>query len=107
MDYTDVASLTPVLRGSEVVICTLPVPVAALQAPIARAAKAAGAQLFVLSDFGSSTDSFENNIKHRFGVKQSMKKVLREEIGIPYVSFYTGAFTDFFFVYVKYYHMIG
>ena len=90
------------MRGSEVVICAVPVQVAALQDPIARAAKAADVKLFVLSDFGTSTDSFENNLGHRFGVKQSMKKLLREKIDLPYVSFYTGAFTDFFFVYVNY-----
>lgn len=81
------------------VLNTIAGPAAALQPHIAKAAKVAGAQLFVLSDYGNSTEGYT---ERRFGLKEGMKNLLRDELNLPYATFYVGAITDFFFTYVFY-----
>lgn len=92
-DYSDSVSLKDALRDIDVVISTVSGEAIASQPEIARAAKASGAQLFVPSDFGTNIDDSTDGFH---GVKNSLKTLLRE-IKLPYTSFYTGGFTDYFY----------
>jgi hypothetical protein len=60
------------------------------QAPIAQAAKAAGASLFLPSEFGGPTD----NLQGLLGGKGNLHAKLRE-VGPPLLLVYTGPFADY------------
>lgn len=94
--YTDAASLETALRGTDVVISTMSTvsdEALAAHATVARAAAAAGAQLFVPSDFGSSLDGHTKGI---YGAKNEVKTISRE-LNLPFASFYNGALVDRYF----------
>ena len=61
---------------------------------LAEAAKAAGAKLFVPSEFGNPTENAEHG---PLVAKKNFQGKLRE-IGLPYALFFTGPWTDFCFV---------
>ncbi|KAH8108727.1 NAD-binding protein [Phellopilus nigrolimitatus] len=87
VDYASPASLAGALAGIDVLISTLGGPAIAQQADLARAAKTAGVQLFVPSEFGTPGV---------FAVKDAFTDTLAA-LGLPYAVFYNGVFTDFLF----------
>ncbi len=89
-EFTDVRALTAALAGAHVVISTVNVFVIDVQVPIAEAAKAAGAQLFLPSEFGGVTDNLEGAL----GAKGALHAKLRE-VGPPQLLVYSGPFADF------------
>ncbi|KAI9449456.1 NAD-P-binding protein [Lactarius psammicola] len=91
VEYTDVSALTIALGGAHVVISTIGLAAVDVQVPIAQAAKAAGAHVFVPSEFGVPTDSLKDSL---LGVKGALHAKLRE-VGPPLLLVYTGPFADF------------
>ncbi|KAH9993632.1 NAD-P-binding protein [Russula vinacea] len=89
-EFTDVPALTAALAGAHVVISTISLFAIDAQVPIAEAAKAAGASLFVPSEFGGPTD----NLEGVFGAKGTLHAKLRE-VGPPLVLVYSGPFADY------------
>jgi uncharacterized protein YbjT (DUF2867 family) len=89
-EYTDVPALTAALAGTHVVISTISLFAIDAQVPIAEAAKAAGAKLFLPSEFGGPTD----NLQGVFGAKGALHAKLRE-VGPPQLLVYTGPFSDY------------
>ncbi|VDC05070.1 unnamed protein product [Peniophora sp. CBMAI 1063] len=91
-DYHSTPEVSKALAGIDVVIST--VGHAALfdvQVPIAKAAKEAGVQLFVPSEFASPTD---NATEGFFAAKAALVKQIRDDVGIPTAVFFTGGFSD-------------
>jgi uncharacterized protein YbjT (DUF2867 family) len=88
--FTDVLALTSALAGAHVVISTISLMAIDAQVPIAQAAKAAGASLFVPSEFGGSTDRLQGLL----GTKGALHAKLRE-VGPPLLLVYTGPFADY------------
>jgi hypothetical protein len=60
------------------------------QVHIAQAAKAAGAQVFIPSEFGGPTEHLKDN---QLGLKGALHAKLRE-VGPPLLLVYTGPFSD-------------
>ncbi|KAH9055456.1 NAD-P-binding protein [Lactarius vividus] len=89
-EFTDVPALTMALAGAHVVISTISLTVVDLQVHIAQAAKAAGAHVFVPSEFGGPTDHLNDSL---LGVKGALHAKLRE-VGPPLLLVYTGPFAD-------------
>jgi uncharacterized protein YbjT (DUF2867 family) len=89
-EFTDVPALTAALAGAHVVISTISLFAIDAQVPIAEAAKAAGASLFIPSEFGGPTD----NQPGIFGTKGTLRAKLRE-VGPPLLVMYAGAFADY------------
>jgi hypothetical protein len=89
-EYTDVPALTTALAGAHVVISTISLLAIDAQVPIAEAAKAAGASLFLPSEFGGPTEK----IPGIFGAKGALHAKLRE-VGPPVLLVYTGPFADY------------
>ncbi|KAI0321735.1 NAD-P-binding protein [Amylostereum chailletii] len=94
VDYNDQASLTKALAGVDVLVSTIAGPALPIQVPLAEAAKAAGVQLFVPSEFGNPTEGIKEGI---FTHKSNMHAKLRE-IGIPYTLVFNGPFSDYVFI---------
>ena len=91
-EYNDVPALTAALAGTHVVISTISLFAIEAQVPIAEAAKAAGAQLFLPSEFGGANA----NQLGVFGAKTKLHDKLRE-VGPPLLLVYTGSFSDYSF----------
>jgi uncharacterized protein YbjT (DUF2867 family) len=89
-EYTDVPALTAALAGVHVVISTISLFGIDAQVPVAEAAKAAGASVFIPSEFGGPTD----NLQGVFGTKSTLRAKLRE-VGPPLLVVYTGPFADY------------
>jgi uncharacterized protein YbjT (DUF2867 family) len=89
-EYTDVPALTAALAGTDVVISTISFFAIDAQVPIAEAAKAAGAKLFLPSEFGGPTE----NVPGVFAAKGALHAKLRE-VGPPQLLVYTGPFSDY------------
>ncbi|VDC07393.1 unnamed protein product [Peniophora sp. CBMAI 1063] len=89
-DYSSVQEVSKALSGVEVVFSTLSHLVLDLELPIAEAAKAAGAQLFVPSEYGLSTDGHTNGI---LASKAAVDKQIRA-LGIATTRFFVGMFGD-------------
>jgi uncharacterized protein YbjT (DUF2867 family) len=89
-EYTDVPALTTVLAGAHVVISTISLMAIDSQVPIAQAAKAAGASLFLPSEFGGPTE----NLQGLLGAKGALHAKLRE-VGPPLLLVYNGPFADY------------
>jgi len=85
-----VPALTVALAGVHVVISTISLMAIDVQVPIAQAAKAAGASLFLPSEFGGPTD----NLQGLLGGKGTLHAKLRE-VGPPLLPVYTGPFADY------------
>lgn len=89
-EFTDVPALTAALAGTHVVISTISLFAIDAQVPIAEAAKAARASLFIPSEFGGPTDK----IQGIFAAKGALHAKLRE-VGPPVLLVYTGPFADY------------
>ncbi|KAH7099990.1 NAD(P)-binding protein [Auriculariales sp. MPI-PUGE-AT-0066] len=95
VDYTDAGSLSSALQGVQVVVSALSQGGFAYQPALADAAKAAGVQLFVPSEYGSPTHDLPSTSLLYF--KPQLQQHLRK-IGLPYTLYYTGWFSDFTFI---------
>lgn len=94
VDYSSPSSLSSALSGTDVVVSTLgggPEAFAS-QSALAKAAKEAGVQIFVPSEFGNPTDEVDHPLLAK---KNDFKKRESKELGLPFAAFYTGPFTDF------------
>ncbi|KAF8263179.1 NAD-P-binding protein [Lactarius quietus] len=91
VDYSDKESIKKALTGVDVVISTIPGTAIDVQPKLAEAAKEAGVQLFIPSEFGVQT---EGETEGFLGAKAKIHDQLKA-IGIPYALFYTGGFSDF------------
>ncbi|KAH8993477.1 NAD-P-binding protein [Lactarius akahatsu] len=89
-DLTDVSALTTALGGAHVVISTVSLTVIDAQVPVAQAAKAAGAHVFIPSEFGGPTDHLNDSL---LGLKGALHAKLRE-VGPPLLLVYTGPTAD-------------
>ncbi|KZV60712.1 NAD-P-binding protein [Peniophora sp. CONT] len=89
-DYSSVPDVSNALSGIDVVITTLTDAALRMQVPIAEAAKAAGVQLFVPSEFGMPSDGVTDSV-HVAKVEIN-KKI--HALGLPITLFYTGNFAD-------------
>jgi len=85
-----VAALTTALADAHVVISTVSLMALDAQVPVAQAAKAAGATLFLPSEYGGPTD----NLQGLLGAKGTLQDKLRE-VGPPLLLVYTGPFADY------------
>ncbi|KAG7392904.1 hypothetical protein PHYBOEH_006223 [Phytophthora boehmeriae] len=88
VDYDDEASLKEALGGFEVVFCALQAFAHASQFAVARAAKAAGAQLFVPTEFGMPDEDGPNV------TKQKVRDLLKE-LELPYALFHSGLWAEY------------
>ncbi|KAI0296986.1 NAD-P-binding protein [Multifurca ochricompacta] len=84
-------SIKNALVGVDVVISTIAATVINLQVGLAEAAKEAGVQLFVPSEFGAQT---EGETEGFLGAKANIQTQLKA-LGLPYTLFYTGGFADY------------
>ncbi|KAI0321743.1 NAD-P-binding protein [Amylostereum chailletii] len=91
VDYASEDALKAVLAGVDVVISTLSHIAPDVQDTLARAAKAAGVQLFAPSEFGNPTVGITEGI---LAGKAAFHARL-QELGLPYALFFTGPFSDF------------
>jgi len=89
-EFTDVPALTAALAGAHVVISTISLVAIDAQVPIAEAAKAASASLFIPSEFGGPTDKLQG----AFAGKGALHAKLRE-VGPPVLLVYTGPWADY------------
>jgi len=89
-DFADVSALTKALAGAHVVISTITLTAIDAQVTVAEAAKAAGASLFVPSEYGGPTE----NLPGPLGAKGTLQTKLRE-VGPPILPVYSGPFADF------------
>lgn len=94
VDYSSPSSLSSALSGTDVVVSTLGGTPDAFssQSALAKAAKEAGVQIFVPSEFGNPTDEVDHPLLAK---KNDFKKRESRELGLPFVAFYTGPFADF------------
>ena len=89
VDYSDEESLKHALAGVHVVISTVSPTVLDVQVKIAAAAKEAGVQLFVPSEFGGASEETEGIFAGKANTQSQLKA-----LGMPYAAFYTGPFVD-------------
>ncbi|KAF7315912.1 NmrA domain-containing protein [Mycena indigotica] len=94
VDFMDSVAVSEVLKKhkAEVVLSTVPTEAVGSQKPLAEAAKAAGARLFVPSEFGLPSD--DPNAKGVWAHKRDLIAHL-EQIGLPYVRIFVGLFIEF------------
>ncbi|KAL1695462.1 hypothetical protein GGG16DRAFT_109130 [Schizophyllum commune] len=95
VDYDDVPGTAAVLRAHKVEVVIFPGMGILQQIPLADAAKAAGVQLFVPSEFGTVSKGFPKEeapdfLKEKLNVAEHL-----EAIGLPYARVYPGIFHDF------------
>ena len=90
VDYSNDASIKHALAGVDVVISTVPTESVDVQVKIAAAAKDAGVQLFVPSEFGGK---WEAKIEGMFATKANIRDQLRA-LDIPFAAFYSGLWAD-------------
>ncbi|KAH9011283.1 hypothetical protein EDB85DRAFT_1878852 [Lactarius pseudohatsudake] len=90
VDYSNKESIKNALTGVDVVICTISLTALDLQAGIAAAAKEAGVELFIPSEFGNVS---EGETQGMFGQKARIQTELKT-LDIPCTNFYTGPFAD-------------
>lgn len=91
VDFGSADSLEAALAGIDVVISTLGATGIETQSNIARAAKHAGVQLFVPSEFGPPTDGKTDDPV--LGPKARLQEYLKS-IQLPSLLVYCGQFTD-------------
>ncbi|KAI5119130.1 hypothetical protein M0805_005736 [Coniferiporia weirii] len=93
VDYTSPSSLESALADVDVLVSVFGSSAYAVQKDLVKAAKAAGVQLFVPSEFGKVSQERQDPIsKLKDGVRLQLI-----EIGLPFAIFYTGAFPDHMF----------
>ena len=90
VDYSNETSIRHVLTGVDVVISTIPESAFDVQWKIAVAAKGVGVKLFVPSEFGGISEGKSEGID----AGKANVQVQLKALGLPYTSFYTGAFAD-------------
>ena len=94
VDYSNETSIKHALTGIDVVISTVPAQAFDVQWKIAVAAKEVDIKLFVPSEFGGiSEGASEGLLVEKANVQAQLKT-----LGLPYTSFYTGAFADEFWL---------
>ncbi|KAG9314734.1 hypothetical protein JVU11DRAFT_5543 [Chiua virens] len=93
VDYTDVNSLTSILKENkvEVVISALAFGALPAQRPIAEAAKEAGVKLFVPSEYGMPTEGGKDG---HLVIKSEFAEHVKS-LGIPVMRVYNGVFMEF------------
>ncbi|KDQ57212.1 hypothetical protein JAAARDRAFT_35819 [Jaapia argillacea MUCL 33604] len=94
VDYDSPSSLEAALSGVDVVISTLGSNALGAQVPLVEAAKKAGVQLFVPSEFGVNTPGHTEGI---LGRKAAFYKML-EQLDLPYALYQVGFFSDTTFI---------
>ncbi|KAL1718879.1 hypothetical protein EV715DRAFT_273112 [Schizophyllum commune] len=95
VDYDDVDGTAAVLREHKVEVVVFPGSGILQQIPLADAAKAAGVQLFVPSEYGTVDQAFTLEEAPDFLAPKVKVAQHLEAIGLPSVRVYTGAFHDF------------
>ncbi|KZV68773.1 NAD-P-binding protein [Peniophora sp. CONT] len=95
LDYSSASDVSKALAGIEVVISTIGQGAFDLQLHIAEAAKSAGVQLFLPSEFGSPTDTATEGI---FAAKAALNRKIREQVGLPTAVVFPGGFADWLWV---------
>ena len=91
VDYSDESTLLSALEGVEVVITSLAYDAIEKQKDIIKAAKTAGARLFVTSEYGAPTDNVTGGIwLPRVHLDNWLKK-----FGFPYVRVFCGVWPEF------------
>jgi len=90
VDYSNDASIKHALTGADVVISTVPEAAFDVQWKIAAAAKEVDVKLFVPSEFGGISEGVSEGID----MEKANNQVQLKTLGLPYTSFYTGAFAD-------------
>ncbi|KAI5828672.1 NAD(P)-binding protein [Schizophyllum commune Tattone D] len=95
VDYADVEGTAAVLREHKVEVVVFPGSGILQQIPLADAAKAAGVQLFVPSEYGTVDQAFTLQEAPDFLAPKVKVAQHLEAIGLPSVRVYTGAFHDF------------
>jgi len=93
VDYSDESTLLPALEGVEVAITALTFSAYEKQKDIIKAAKAAGARLFVTSEYGLPTDDITTGI---WSIKMRLNEWLNE-FGFPYVRVFCGGWPEYAF----------
>ncbi|KAL1679401.1 hypothetical protein EV122DRAFT_277197 [Schizophyllum commune] len=95
VDYDDVPGTAAVLREHKVEVVIFPGMGILQQIPLADAAKAAGVQLFVPSEFGTVSKGFPKEEAPEFLKEKLTVAEHLEAIGLPYARVYLGIFHDF------------
>ncbi|KAJ7740098.1 hypothetical protein B0H16DRAFT_1378637 [Mycena metata] len=98
VDYEDTAAVSAVFNRHrvDVVLCTVNNAVVGIQRPLADAAKRAGVQLFVPSEYATPTDGQpegSDNPAGGTGAKNKIAKYLRT-VNLPSVRVFTGPFIE-------------
>ncbi|KUF84888.1 Isoflavone reductase [Phytophthora nicotianae] len=88
VNYDNEASLKAALTGNEVVVCTIHAYHHSIQFAVARAAKAAGLQLFVPTEFGMADEDGPNVTKEK--VRTQLK-----ELELPFALFHGGLWAEY------------
>ncbi|KAF4040825.1 NmrA-like family [Phytophthora infestans] len=88
VDYDDEASLKEALSGNEVVVCAIHAYHHSTQFAVARAAKAAGLQLFVPTEFGMPDEDGPNATKLKV-------RALLKELELPFALFHGGLWAEY------------
>lgn len=96
IDYANVDATEEVLREHkvEVVICAINSYAILEQIPLADAAKAAGVQLFVPSEFGTNIERLPKDDTTMFLQEKVKVAEHLEAIGLPYLRIFTGIFHE-------------
>ncbi|KAL1745175.1 hypothetical protein HDZ31DRAFT_36994 [Schizophyllum fasciatum] len=104
IDYADVNGTAALLRthGIEVVIAPVSTSAVLQQIPLARAAKAAGVQLFVPSEFGTLSKGWKREEVPPYLLPKIQVAEFLESIGLPSVRVYPGCFVEFITTLVGY-----
>ncbi|KAI9898733.1 hypothetical protein N3K66_007093 [Trichothecium roseum] len=95
VDYTDEATLTPILRGQDVVIVAVAFHSYSVQDPLIRAAAAAGVPYFVPCEYGSDGSNAKFDSLPLAQLKKPYRQLI-EELG---VSSWIGVVTNPWFEY--------
>ena len=93
VDYSDESSILAATQGIEVVITALGFTVLEKQKDLIKAAKAAGAKLFVLTDYGRPLDRIESGF---WSTKLHLINWFKE-FGFPFMRILCGLWPEFFF----------
>lgn len=95
IDYSHPAELEEALKGVEVIISTVGPGGLESQVSLAQAARKAGVQLFVPSEFGNPTNGIKDESSPLF-VKKKVQDSLKAT-GMPYLLVFNGPFADMTF----------
>ncbi|KAI5824072.1 NAD(P)-binding protein [Schizophyllum commune Tattone D] len=104
VDYDDVDGTAAVLREHKVEVVLAPITTTAVlqQIPLANAAKAAGVQLFVPSEFGTISKGWKKEEVPAFLAPKIQVAEHLESIGLPSLRVFTGVFEEFITTLVGY-----